>query len=122
MNTHMNIVEADMSESLKAEIAQRQQDEETLKKAYKFSLKGGGILTIICVVLWPLPLYFSGYVFDLGFYSMWVGIAIVWVSVAAFTSSVCQYGKQDKDSLKYSGANRQHHHQHQSKFFLRTNS
>jgi len=84
MNTHMNIVEADMSDSLKAEIAQRQQDEETLKKAYKFSLKGGGILTIICVVLWPLPLYFSGYVFDLGFYSMWVGIAIVWVSVAAF--------------------------------------
>jgi len=84
MNTHMNIVEADMSEKIKAEIAQRQQDEETLKKAYKFSLKGGGILTIICVVLWPLPLYFSGYVFDLGFYSMWVGIAICWVSIAAF--------------------------------------
>tara|TARA_Y100001001_G_scaffold88721_1_gene86848 strand:- start:272 stop:652 length:381 start_codon:yes stop_codon:yes gene_type:complete len=84
MNTHMNIVEADMSETLKAEIAQRQQDEETLKKAYKFSLKGGGILTIICVVIWPLPLYFSGYVFDLGFYSMWVGIAIVWVSIASF--------------------------------------
>jgi len=84
MNTHMNIVESDMSEKIKAEIAQRQQDEETLKKAYKFSLKGGGILTIICVVIWPLPLYFSGYVFDLGFYSMWVGIAIVWVSVAAF--------------------------------------
>jgi Na+/proline symporter len=85
MNTHMNIVEADMSEELKAEIAQRQQDEATLEKAYKFSLKGGGVLTIICVVLWPLPLYFSGYVFDLGFYSMWVGIAIVWVSIAAFT-------------------------------------
>jgi uncharacterized membrane protein len=81
----MNIVEADMSAELKAEIAQRQQDEATLEKAYKFSLKGGGILTIICVVLWPLPLYFSGYVFDLGFYSMWVGIAIVWVSIAAFT-------------------------------------
>jgi len=84
MNTHMNIVEADMSDKIKAEIQARQQDEETLKKAYKFSLKGGGILTIICVVIWPLPLYFSGYVFDLGFYSMWVGIAIVWVSVASF--------------------------------------
>jgi len=84
MNTHMNIVEADMSEKIKAEIAQRQQDEATLEKAYKFSLKGGGILTIICVVIWPLPLYFSGYVFDLGFYSMWVGIAICWVSIAAF--------------------------------------
>jgi len=84
MNTHMNIVEADMSEKIKAEIAQRAQDEATLEKAYKFSLKGGGILTIICVVIWPLPLYFSGYVFDLGFYSMWVGIAICWVSIAAF--------------------------------------
>jgi len=41
-------------------------------------------LTIICVVIWPLPLYFSGYVFDFGFYSMWVGIAMVWVSIAAF--------------------------------------
>jgi len=84
LNTHMKIVEADMTESVKAEIAQAAQDEETLKKAYKFSLKGGGILTIICVVIWPLPLYFSGYVFDLGFYGFWVSIAIVWVSIAAF--------------------------------------
>jgi len=84
LNTHMKIVEADMTESVKAEIAQAAQDEETLKKAYKFSLKGGGILTIICVVIWPLPLYFSGYVFDFGFYGLWVGIAIVWVSIAAF--------------------------------------
>ena len=85
MNPEMKIVQADMSESVKAEIAARAQDEETLKKAYKFSLKGGGILTLICVVFWPLPLYFSGYVFDLGFYTFWVWIAIVWVSVASFT-------------------------------------
>jgi len=84
MNPKMQIVEADMTESVKAEIAQAAQDEETLKKAYKFSLKGGGILSIICVVIWPLPLYFSGYVFDIGFYGIWVGIAIVWVSIAAF--------------------------------------
>jgi len=84
LNTHMKIVEGDLSEDAKAQIAQAAQDEETLKKAYKFSLKGGGILTIICVVIWPLPLYFSGYVFDIGFYGMWVGNAIVWVSVAAF--------------------------------------
>ena len=84
MNKQMQIVEGDMSEEVKAQIAQAEQDEATLKKAYQFSLKGGGILTIICVVIWPLPLYFSGYVFDIGFYGMWVGIAIVWVSIAAF--------------------------------------
>jgi len=84
MNQEMRIVEADMSEEVKAEIAKREQDEATLKKAFNFSLKGGGILTLICVVAWPMPLYFSGYVFDLGFYSFWVSIAIVWVSVASF--------------------------------------
>ena len=84
LNPKMQIVESDMTEQVKAEIAKAEQDEETLKKAYKFSLKGGGILTIICVVVWPLPLYFSGYVFDIAFYGMWVGIAIVWVSIAAF--------------------------------------
>jgi len=84
LNTQMKIVEGDMTEEAKAAIAQAAQDEATLKKAYQFSLKGGGILTIICVVIWPLPLYFSGYVFDLGFYGLWVGIAMVWVSIAAF--------------------------------------
>ncbi len=84
MNKRMQIVESDMSEEVKAQIAQAEQDEVTLKKAYHFSLKGGGILTLICVVAWPMPLYFSGYVFDIGFYGFWVGIAVVWVSVAAF--------------------------------------
>jgi len=84
LNPEMKIVESDMTESVKAEIAKAEQDEATLKKAYQFSLKGGGILTIICVVIWPLPLYFSGYVFDIGFYGLWVGIAMVWVSIAAF--------------------------------------
>ena len=84
MNPKMQIVEADMTESVKAEIAKAEQDEATLKKAYQFSLKGGGILTIVCVVIWPLPLYFSGYVFDQAFYGLWVGIAMVWVSIASF--------------------------------------
>ena len=83
MNPLMNIVEADMTEQVKKQIAAAAEDEETLKKAYKHSLAGGGILTIICVVIWPLPLYFSGYVFDLNFFGFWVMIAVVWVTCAA---------------------------------------
>ncbi|MDP9490525.1 MAG: sodium:solute symporter family protein [Thermoproteota archaeon] len=60
------------------------EDKETLEKAFKFSLKGGGLMTLALIVFWPLPLYFSGYVFDLPFYGLWVGIAVVWVSVASF--------------------------------------
>ena len=83
MNPLMNIVEADMTEQVKKQIAAAAEDEGTLKKAYKQSLAGGGILTIICVVIWPLPLYFSGYVFDLNFFGFWVMIAVVWVTCAA---------------------------------------
>jgi hypothetical protein len=83
MNPLMQIVEADMTEQVKKQIDAAAEDEVTLKKAYKHSLVGGGLLTIICVVIWPLPLYFSGYVFDLGFFGFWVMIAVVWVTCAA---------------------------------------
>ena len=59
------------------------EDEATLKKAFKFSLKGGGIMTLILIVAWPIPLIVSGHVFDLLSYGIWVGISIIWVSIAA---------------------------------------
>ena len=31
-----------------------------------------------------MPLFFAGYVFDINFYSFWVGISICWVSAATF--------------------------------------
>ena len=71
-------------ESSAAESAQTTEDEETLKKAFKFSLKGGGIMTFILIIAWPMPLIATGHVFDILTYSIWVGISIVWVSVASF--------------------------------------
>ena len=81
---------AEMKERIKlvdiseAELEQLEVDEATLKKAFKFSLKGGGLMTLILIIAWPMPLFFADYVFDIGFYSLWVGISIVWVSVATF--------------------------------------
>ena len=85
LDKHMSLVTDDMEqhEITATEVAKREQDEEQLKKAFKFSVRGGGLLTLVCVVFWPMPLYFSGYVFDFGFYGLWVGIAIAWVSCAA---------------------------------------
>ncbi len=59
------------------------ENEETLKKAFKFSLKGGGIMTLILIIAWPMPLIISNLVFDVFTYSIWVGISIIWVSIAA---------------------------------------
>ena len=67
-----------------AEVSRLEEDEATLAKAFKFSLRGGGIMTLVLIVAWPMPLFFAGYVFDIAFYSFWVGISIVWVSAATF--------------------------------------
>ena len=71
-------------ELTEAESAQITEDEDTLKKAFKFSLKGGGIMTLVLIIAWPMPLIASGYVFDIMSYGIWVGISIIWVSVASF--------------------------------------
>ena len=71
-------------ELTEAEAAQVTENEETLKKAFKFSLKGGGIMTLVLIIGWPMPLIASGLVFDIMAYSVWVGISIVWVSIASF--------------------------------------
>ena len=85
LDQHMSLVTDDMEqhEITATEVAKREQDEEQLTKAFKFSVRGGGLLTLIVIIFWPMPLYFSGYVFDFGFYGLWVGIAIAWVSAAA---------------------------------------
>lgn len=58
-------------------------DERFLANAAKFSYKYAIALTLVLVVLWPLPLYFSGYVFSQAAYYVWVAIAVVWASGAA---------------------------------------
>ena len=79
LKERITLVELSEAESAKVE-----EDEETLKKAFKFSLKGGGIMTLVLIIGWPMPLIASGYVFELGSYMVWVGISVVWVSVASF--------------------------------------
>ena len=66
-----------------AQSAQVTENEETLKRAFKFSLKGGGLMTLILIIAWPMPLIASNFVFDQFAYGVWVAISVVWVSVAA---------------------------------------
>ncbi len=62
---------------------QQEEDEETLKKAFKFSVRGGGIMALILIIVWPMPLIASGYIFELGSYTVWVAISVIWVSIAS---------------------------------------
>ncbi|KAG0034897.1 hypothetical protein BGZ81_002304 [Podila clonocystis] len=54
------------------------EDDAKLAKAAKFARWSSGILTVILIILWPLPMFFSNYVFSRGFYTGWVILSIVW--------------------------------------------
>jgi len=64
-------------------IIEQDSDESFLKSAAKFSYRYAVALALILVVVWPLPLYFSGYVFSPVMYYVWVAIAVVWASGSA---------------------------------------
>ena len=60
-------------------------DELFLKKRTIFGYKYGIFFTLILVVIWPLPLFFSGYIFSYEFFLFWILLSIVWtISAACF--------------------------------------
>ncbi len=58
-------------------------DETLLKKRTLFGYKYGIIFTLFLVVIWPLPLFFSGYIFSFEFFLFWIMLSIVWTIAAA---------------------------------------
>ena len=62
---------------------EKETNEESLKKASKFSKQYGLTLTLILVVVWPIPLFLSNYVFTETVYHVWIWVAILWAVAAA---------------------------------------
>ena len=62
---------------------EKETNEESLKKASRFSKLYGLSLTLILVVVWPIPLFFSNYVFTATVYHVWIWVAILWAVAAA---------------------------------------
>ncbi|CAG8741984.1 14268_t:CDS:2, partial [Ambispora leptoticha] len=63
-------------------------DPVRLKKAFQFALWCSIILTIILVILWPLPMYFSRYVFSRPFFTFWVAISMIWAICGAIAVAI----------------------------------
>ncbi|MDP6770190.1 MAG: universal stress protein, partial [Anaerolineales bacterium] len=62
---------------------EKETNEKSLKKASRFSMRYGLTLTLILVVVWPIPLFFSNYVFAEPVFHVWIWVAILWAGVAA---------------------------------------
>jgi len=67
------------------EIIEQDNDENFLKKNAHFTYKFATFFTFSLVIIWPLPLYISGYVFSLNVFTLWIYIAIIWAAGSAIT-------------------------------------
>ncbi|KAF2015853.1 urea active transporter-like protein [Aaosphaeria arxii CBS 175.79] len=59
-----------------------------LNRASKIAKCTTGAMTLILLVLWPMPLYGSGYVFSLKFFSGWVVVGIIWLMCSTIAVGV----------------------------------
>lgn len=58
-------------------------DEAALKKRTSVGYKYGIFISLVLVVIWPLPLFFSGHVFSFELFVSWILLSIIWTICAA---------------------------------------
>ncbi|CAG8561758.1 14736_t:CDS:2 [Funneliformis caledonium] len=65
-----------------------EKDPVRLRAAFKFAVTSSVVLTIILVLIWPLPMYFSNYVFTKPFFTFWVAISMIWAICATICATI----------------------------------
>ncbi|KAG0370430.1 hypothetical protein BGZ54_006323 [Gamsiella multidivaricata] len=54
------------------------EEDAKLRKASTFARWSSSTMAVVLILLWPLPMFFSKYVFSRGFYTGWVVLSIMW--------------------------------------------
>jgi hypothetical protein len=57
-------------------------------RASKIAKYTTAAMTLILLVLWPMPLYGTGYIFSQSFFSGWVIVGIIWLMCSAMAVGV----------------------------------
>jgi hypothetical protein len=64
---------------------EEQMEQRQLKRSAKIARTLTIVLTLALLILWPMPMYGSGYIFSKSFFTGWVSVGILWL----FCSSAC---------------------------------
>jgi hypothetical protein len=56
---------------------------ENLKPALKLAVVSSIVLSVVLILIWPLPMYFSKYVYSLPFWTFWVALGLGWAFAAS---------------------------------------
>ncbi|KAF9971486.1 hypothetical protein BGZ73_005586, partial [Actinomortierella ambigua] len=70
------------------EAALAAEEDAKMAKATRFARWSSGVMTLVLIVLWPLPMFFSDYVFSQGFYKGWVIMSIIWAICSTLAVTV----------------------------------
>ena len=70
--------------SISAPVPDLEKEQEKLKRASVIAKSMTGFLTISLIILWPMPMFGTGYVFSKKFFTGWVVVGILWLFCSAF--------------------------------------
>lgn len=56
-----------------------EEEQKKLERAGKISKTATVVMTLALLVLWPMPLYGTGYIFSKQFFTGWVTVGIIWI-------------------------------------------
>ncbi|KAK4133602.1 Na+/solute symporter [Trichocladium antarcticum] len=59
--------------------AEFEEEQKKLERAGKISKTATVVMTLALLVLWPMPLYGTGYIFSKSFFTGWVSVGIIWI-------------------------------------------
>ncbi|CAB5362142.1 unnamed protein product [Rhizophagus irregularis] len=65
-----------------------EKDPVRLTKAFNFAIVSSVALTIILIIIWPLPMYGTRYVFSRPFFTFWVAISMIWAIIATIACTI----------------------------------
>mmetsp|Transcript_16670 Transcript_16670/g.27575 ORF Transcript_16670/g.27575 Transcript_16670/m.27575 type:complete len:689 (+) Transcript_16670:141-2207(+) len=68
--------------ALPQDFSSAEEEQKALAKASRVALYGGWCMTICLVILWPVPMYTTHYIFSSGFFTFWVIVSIIWALIA----------------------------------------
>ena len=58
--------------------------ERLLKRSAKYARIACVVVTLILLIIWPMPMYGSGYIFSKQFFTGWIVVAIIWLFFSLF--------------------------------------
>lgn len=92
--------EAAVSHHATPHLVDQEAEQVKLNRASKIAKFTTAIMTLILLILWPMPLYGTGYVFSLQFFSGWVIVGIIWLICSTFAVGVYPLW-EGRDSLRH---------------------